>query len=63
MKKYILTIEYNDKTEEIEYVQEEIVDDLDSPEEIIRELNMDGYFDEESLERIITLYSGKIGIS
>ena len=63
MKKYILTIEYNDKTEEIEYVQEEIVDDLDSPEETIRELAIDGYFDEESLERIIALYSGKIGIS
>jgi hypothetical protein len=63
MKKYILTIEYNDKTEEIEYVQEEIVDDIDSPEETMMELNAEGYFDEESLDRLIALYSGRIGIS
>lgn len=63
MKKYILTIEYNEKTEEIEYVQEEIIDNMDSPEETIMELNAEGYFDEESLERIIALYSGRIGIS
>ena len=63
MKKYILTIEYNEKTEEIEYVQEEIVDDEDSPELIINELDAEGYFDEESLEKIIELYSYKIGIS
>ena len=27
IKKYILTIEYNTDTEEIEYIQEEVVDD------------------------------------
>jgi hypothetical protein len=63
MKKYILTIEYNEKTEEIEYVQEEIVMGEDSPELIISELDVGGYFDEESLDKIIELYSHKIGIS
>jgi len=63
MRKYILTIEYNEKTEEIEYVQEEIVTGDDSPELIVNELDINGYFDEESLEKIIQLYSHKIGIS
>ena len=50
IKKYILTIEYNEDTEEIEYIQEEMVDN----EEVFEygNLILDDYFDEEALELI-----------
>ena len=57
MKIYHLTIAYNDKTEEIEYIQEEIEDDgpLIAPLEpvsITLELD-DDYFDDETLMKLI----------
>ena len=58
MKIYHLIIAYNDKTEEIEYIQEEIEDDgstgigLSNPVEFA--LNMDDeYFDDETLMKLI----------
>lgn len=59
VKKYILTIEYNTETEEIEYIQEEIVDD----EEVFEynDIVLNDYFDEEALELISEAYI--IGIS
>ena len=59
IKKYMLTIEYNEDTEEIEYIQEEMVDD-DSVWEY-GDLVLDDYFDEESLELISDGYI--LGIS
>ena len=58
-KRYILTIEYNEDTEEIEYIQEEMVDD-DTVWEY-GDLVLDDYFDEESLELISGEYI--LGIS
>ena len=58
MKIYHLIIAYNDKTEEIEYIQEEIEDDgsvglgLSNPVEFA--VNMDDeYFDDETLMKLI----------
>ena len=59
VKRYILTIEYNTETEEIEYIQEEIVDDESVWE--YGDLVLDDYFDEESLELIKDAYI--LGIS
>ena len=59
VKRYILTIEYNTETEEIEYIQEEIVDDESVWE--YGDLILDDYFDEESLELIKGSYI--LGIS
>ena len=66
MKIYHLVIAYNDKTEEIEYIQEEIEDDgsigpgLSKP--VTFSVNMDDdYFDDESLELISSRYI--LGIS
>ena len=58
MKIYHLIIAYNDKTEEIEYIQEEIEDDgsrgigISNPVEFI--VNMeDDYYDDETLMKLI----------
>ena len=59
IKKYILTIAYNEETEEIEYIQEEMVND-DSVWEYA-DLILDDYFDEESLKLISDGYI--LGIS
>ena len=58
MKIYHLIIAYNDKTEEIEYIQEEIEDDgsigigLSNPVEFSLTME-DEYFDDETLMRLI----------
>ena len=59
IKRYILTIEYNTDTEEIEYIQEEIVDN----EEVFEygDFVLDDYFDEETLELLEDSYI--LGIS
>ena len=59
IKKYILTIAYNGDTEEVEYIQEEMVND-DSVWEYA-DLILDDYFDEESLKLISEGYI--LGIS
>ena len=58
MKIYHLIIAYNDKTEEIEYIQEEIEDDgsrglgISNPVEFV--VNMDDdYYDDETLLKLI----------
>ena len=58
MKIYHLIIAYNDKTEEIEYIQEEIEDDgsiglgLSKPVEFFADLD-DDYFDDKTLLKLI----------
>ena len=59
IKKYILTIAYNEETEEIEYIQEEMVNDDNLWE--YGDLILDDYFDEESLALIADGYI--LGIS
>ena len=61
IKRYILTIEYNEDTEEIEYIQEEMVDDEMEHAFEYAELILDDYFDEESLELVSSRYI--LGIS
>jgi len=61
IKRYILTIEYNEDTEEIEYIQEEMVEDEMEHAFEYAELILDDYFDEESLELISSRYI--LGIS
>jgi hypothetical protein len=58
-KRYILTIEYDPDTEEMEYIQEEMIDN--DPVEEYTELLLDEYFDKEVLEWISERYI--IGIS
>jgi hypothetical protein len=59
VKKYILTIAYNETTEEIEYIQEEMVDNEELWE--YGDLILDDYFDEEGLDLIAGGYI--LGIS
>ena len=56
IKRYILTIEYNEDTEEIEYIQEEMVDDEMEHAFEYAEMILDDYFDEEALELISSRY-------
>ena len=56
MKIYTLTIAYNDKTEEIEYICEEIKEDEVSIMIDRGTLDIEGYFDEEGLELISGSY-------
>jgi len=61
VKKYILTIAYNEDTEDIEYISEEmVVDDMEHAFEYA-EMILDDYFDEESLELVSSRYI--LGIS
>ena len=59
IKKYILTIAYNEDTEEIEYIQGEMVEPEAAWE--YGDLVLDDYFDEESLKLISEGYI--LGIS
>ena len=59
IKRYVLTIEYNTDTEQIEYIQEELTDNQEVFE--YRDVVLDDYFDEEALELISEAYI--IGIS
>ena len=65
VKTYLLTIEYTDETEEIEYIQEEII--ADEPKESksigVVNLNKDMRFNKETLEFIRKYYTGEIGES
>ena len=61
IKKYMLTIAYNEDTEEIEYISEEMVEDEKEHAFEYAELILDDYFDEESLKLISDGYI--LGIS
>ena len=57
-KVYILTIEYNSETEEIEYIAEEIIDNKDVATHIYGEMDFDTLdFDVEMLEYIRDHYT------
>ena len=54
MKKYTLTIEYNEDTEEIEYISEEIVGEESVFE--YGDIVLDDYFDQETLDLLKDAY-------
>tara|TARA_R100000742_G_C4220500_1_gene44406 strand:- start:316 stop:495 length:180 start_codon:yes stop_codon:yes gene_type:complete len=54
MKTYVLTIEYNEETEEIEYISEEIVGDETAF--YYNNLDVSEYWDEETLELLANGY-------
>ena len=56
MKVYSLTIVYNDKTEEIEYIAEEISDERAETVLERGDINLEGYFDEDDLKLIAGSY-------
>ena len=58
MKIYHLIIAYNDKTEEIEYIQEELEDDSSMAIDTFRPITFtadmnDEYYDDETLMKLI----------
>ena len=63
-KLYILNIEFDEDTEEIEYIQEEVIDPPGSPDpEIIGSLCEDDIYNKDSLDIIRKYYDGEIGES
>ena len=63
-KTYLLTIEYNEDTEEIEYIQEEIIDpDESTKTKVLGALELEDIFNEESLSIIREIYTGEVGES
>ena len=56
MKVYTLTIVYNDKEEEIEYLKEELETDKIEVHTDYGTVDIEGYFDEEGLELIASSY-------
>ena len=64
LKTYMLTIEYNEDTEEIEYIQEEIIEpDEPSQIRVLGALDLEERFDEDSLDIIREFYTGEVGES
>tara|TARA_E500000305_G_C3951144_1_gene202255 strand:+ start:355 stop:558 length:204 start_codon:yes stop_codon:yes gene_type:complete len=64
-KVYILSIEYNEETEEVEYVQEDVLDkgELETATIMQEQLEEVSYWDEESIKIIRKYYTGEIGES
>jgi|TARA_R110002012_G_scaffold222419_1_gene394265 hypothetical protein len=63
-KTYLLTIEYNEDTEEIEYIQEEIIDpDESTTVKVLGLLDLEDMFNEDSLDIIKEVYTGEVGES
>ena len=54
MKKYILTIEYDEDTDEVEYLTEEIIEE--SPTFYLDDIILNDYFDEEILKLLKDVY-------
>jgi|TARA_R100000234_G_scaffold3291_3_gene2757 hypothetical protein len=49
LKKYILTIEYDDNGDNCEYIEEQIIDDTSDNKRIIYEAELDKYFTDTDL--------------
>tara|TARA_Y100001973_G_scaffold105790_1_gene180312 strand:+ start:1506 stop:1685 length:180 start_codon:yes stop_codon:yes gene_type:complete len=59
-----LTIEFNEDTEEVEYIQEEIIEPSDMEgSQVINELVEEEYWNNESIEILKKFYTGEIGES
>ena len=53
IKKYILTIEFDDNGDSCEFIQEEIVDDTPENRRVIYEGNVEGYFSKSALSLLV----------
>tara|TARA_X000001382_G_scaffold100663_1_gene75269 strand:- start:1453 stop:1662 length:210 start_codon:yes stop_codon:yes gene_type:complete len=63
-KTYVLTIEYSDTEDQIEYIQEEIIEPSELQESrVITELTEEDYWDKDSIEILRKFYTGEIGES
>ena len=66
-KTYILTIEYNNVSEEVEYIQEEIIDneskDTSDNGYILDREDLIEQWNQDSIELIKSLYIGEVGES
>ena len=63
-KIYILTVEYDEDKDEVEYIQEEIVDQAELQDStVLCEILEEDYWNENSLELIKKFYSGEVGES
>ena len=49
MKKYILTIEFDDNGDNCEYIEEQIIDDTPNQTKIIYEANVNNYFSDSDI--------------
>jgi len=49
LKKYVLTIEYDDNGDNCEYIEEKIIDDTSDTKRIIYEVEMDKYFSDADI--------------
>jgi len=58
IKKYVLTIEFNDDDDSCEYIEEQLIEESPNDEQIIYELELEDYF---SKSDITCLLSSKIG--
>ena len=52
IKTYMLTIEYNDETDTVEYLQEEVLVEDDNKDPIRAIIDLEKYFDKELLDYI-----------
>ena len=57
LKTYMLTIEYNDETDTVEYLQEEVLAETTDENPIRAIINLEKYFDEKVLEYMIRNYN------
>tara|TARA_Y100000401_G_scaffold113504_1_gene114248 strand:- start:505 stop:702 length:198 start_codon:yes stop_codon:yes gene_type:complete len=62
-KVYILTVEFDENDEQIEYIQEEVMDKSDLEEQAFVSLTEEDYWDKDSIEILKQFYSGEIGES
>jgi len=62
-KVYILTVEFDENDEQIEYIQEEVLDKGDLEETAFVSLTEEDYWDKDSIEILKQFYSGEIGES
>ena len=59
LKKYILTIEFDDNGDNCEYIQEEIIDDTPEETKIIYEARLDKYFSDTDIACLTEFNIGK----
>ena len=59
LKKYILTIEFDDSGDNCEYIQEEFVDDTPEETKIIYEAKLDKYFSDTDIASLTEFNIGK----
>ena len=54
IKKYVLTIEFDDNGDNCEYIQEEIIDDTPEDKRTIYEADIDNYFSDIDIAYLLS---------